>query len=185
MLEYDYVKFDKFVPDHVCDTLINVFGDWKQGKVQSEFDQNDIKKIRDCEISWISNHFWLSSFYKIMIDANVSSGLNFNIKGVENMQLTRYDAPSGHYDFHMDGNGYFSTRDDGLVRKLSMTCLLNDPKDFEGGNFTFRASNDEYSVDLNKGDVIIFPSYLLHKVSQVTKGSRCSLVVWALGEPFR
>ena len=85
----------------------------------------------------------------------------------------------------MDGNGYFSTRDDGLVRKLSMTCLLNDPKDFEGGNFMFRASNEEYSVDLNKGDVIIFPSYLLHKVSQVTKGSRCSLVVWALGEPFR
>ena len=66
-----------------------------------------------------------------------------------------------------------------------MTCLLNDPKDFEGGNFMFRASNEEYSVDLNKGDVIIFPSYLLHRVSQITKGSRYSLVVWALGEPLR
>ena len=120
-----------------------------------------------------------------MIDPNVSSCLNFNLKGVENMQLTRYDAPSGHYDFHMDGNGYFSTRDDGLVRKLSMTCLLSDPSEFEGGVFEMTSGKTgTFNIDLEKGDIVIFPSYKLHRVSPVTKGVRHSMVAWGHGRAF-
>ena len=87
-------------------------------------------------------------------------GLNFQIDGVDHLQLTKYVAPSGHYDYHIDGNGY--TEGNSKVRKISMTCLLND--DFEGGDFNFRISK-EYTVSMKQGDIIFFPSYFPHKVT--------------------
>ena len=112
--------------------------------------------------------------------ANIDSGLNFQIDGVDHLQLTKYSAPSGHYNYHIDGNGY--TESNSKVRKLSMTCLLND--DFEGGDFNFRIS-EEYSVKMEQGDVLFFPSYFPHRVTPVTKGVRYSLVTRFVGEPLR
>ena len=36
-----------------------------------------------------------------------------------------------------------------------------------------------------RGSIIIFPSFVWHRVAPVTKGTRYSLVVWSLGYPFR
>jgi len=38
---------------------------------------------------------------------------------------------------------------------------------------------------LSKGSIIVFPSFLWHRVKPVTKGTRYSLVVWNLGYPFK
>lgn len=38
---------------------------------------------------------------------------------------------------------------------------------------------------MGRGSVIIFPSYVWHRVKPVTRGKRYSLVVWNLGHPFR
>ena len=38
---------------------------------------------------------------------------------------------------------------------------------------------------LPQGSIVIFPSYLWHRVTPVTKGVRYSLVIWNLGYPFR
>ena len=38
---------------------------------------------------------------------------------------------------------------------------------------------------LPKGSIIVFPSFLWHRVKPVTKGVRYSLVVWNLGYPFK
>jgi predicted 2-oxoglutarate/Fe(II)-dependent dioxygenase YbiX len=38
---------------------------------------------------------------------------------------------------------------------------------------------------LNKGSILIFPSYTAHKVNAVTKGQRYSLVCWICGYPWR
>ena len=87
----------------------------------------------------------------------------------------------------------------GLIRKLSITVLLND--DYEGGEFQFKFANEKMK-GLDKvgrglktntltppmkgtGSVIVFPSYQLHRVKPVTKGTRYSLVGWACGPPFK
>ena len=181
MKEFDYWRIPKFIPDCVCDTLVQSYGDWQHGTIDNDIVE---EKVRESDIAWIRDPFWMTSFFKIMSDINEVSGLNFNIQRVEHLQLTRYVAPAGHYDFHMDSNGYTSRQEDGLTRKLSMSVLLNDSSEFEGGDFTFYVSAEPYSVDMGKGDIIVFPSYNLHKVSQVTKGTRYSLVVWALGNPI-
>ena len=67
-------------------------------------------------------------------------------------------------------------------RKISAVVLLND--DYEGGKLEIDGKNLEGTV--GAGNVIIFPSYMLHKVQEVIKGTRNSLVVWGIGEePFK
>ena len=38
---------------------------------------------------------------------------------------------------------------------------------------------------LSKGSIIVFPSFVWHRVKPVTKGTRYSIVMWNLGYPFK
>ena len=67
------------------------------------------------------------------------------------------------------------------VSKLSLTIILND--DFEGGEFEFH-NNHSPIKENGVGTAIVFPSYLVHRVRPITKGTRYSLVSWFCGEPF-
>ena len=102
------------------------------------------------------------------------------------MQITKYKK-NGHYEFHQDGNGfsrYDNTENKFLhnkTRKLSMTIVLNE--DYEGGEFEF--FQDINLIKEKMGTVIVFPSYMVHKVRPITKGTRYSLVAWFCGEPFK
>ena len=73
------------------------------------------------------------------------------------------------------------------VRKLSMTVLLNES--FEGGDFEFASYGKEEStitpLEMKQGDVVVFPSFMEHRVAPITKGIRYSLVTWFLGPPFK
>ena len=66
-----------------------------------------------------------------------------------------------------------------------MICLLNEKSEFEGGDFEMLVKSNADKIELNKGDVVVFPSYFLHRVSPVTKGTRYSVVAWALGDMIR
>ena len=183
---FDYWKVPKYIPDHVCDVLLSNYTNWQTGKINSGRGGEEVTS-RSSDVIWIKEEFWLSTFFKIMSDINGWSGLNFDITGVQDLQLTRYVAPAGHYDFHIDGNGYTRPPNNNLVRKLSASVLLTDPKNFEGGEFEFKFGNNstDFTVDMDKGDIILFPSYILHRVRPVTEGTRYSLVIWACGKPLR
>jgi len=81
----------------------------------------------------------------------------------------------------------------GLCRKISVTINLNPEGSYEGGNLKFdwgrhaREDNQYYECTeiRPQGSVIVFPSHLYHCVTPVTKGTRYSLVLWALGRPFK
>ena len=80
----------------------------------------------------------------------------------------------------------------GKVRKLSMTINLNEPGEYEGGNLKFDFGPHaggkrfhEVTEIRPQGSIIVFPSYVYHQVTPVTKGTRYSLVLWSLGQPFK
>ena len=81
----------------------------------------------------------------------------------------------------------------GKVRKISTTINLNVPGDYEGGNlkFDFGMHTDNISrfhecTEIRpQGSMIVFPSFLPHCVTPVTSGTRYSLVLWSLGDPFQ
>lgn len=77
------------------------------------------------------------------------------------------------------------------VRKLSMTVNLNRPEDYDGGELEFDYGshfvNRFYTCEEIKpqGSIIVFPSFIYHQVKPVTRGTRYSLVMWRLGQPFK
>ena len=81
----------------------------------------------------------------------------------------------------------------GKVRKLSVTINLNEPGEYEGGllNFDYgpHSTDGERYKECTEikpqGSIIVFPSFLHHQVTPVTKGTRYSLVLWITGRPFR
>jgi PKHD-type hydroxylase len=110
-----------------------------------------------------------------------SETFKFNLSEITSeLQYTEYDESyQGHYDSHLDmGPGESSNR------KLSIVIQLSDPLEYEGGELQIFQGGNPRICDKSKGSIIIFPSYLLHKVTPVTKGTRRSLVLWVSGPPF-
>ena len=103
-----------------------------------------------------------------------------DIRITENAQFTEYPE-GGFYDWHMDCD--VNMQHEPPVRKISMTLLLNDPKEFEGGDLELMAPGK--FADLKQGHAICFAAFLNHRVAPVTRGMRQSLVVWFGGKAFR
>jgi PKHD-type hydroxylase len=103
-----------------------------------------------------------------------------DIQVTENAQFTEYPE-GGFYDWHMDCDT--NMEHEPPVRKISMTLLLNDPSEFEGGDLELMAPGK--FAELKQGHAIIFASFLNHRVNPVTRGIRQSLVCWFGGKPFR
>lgn len=155
--------------------------------------QADLKEeIRKSKVSFynrnVNTNWFFEKINQVIEDVN-EHHFNFILNGYTTFQYTEYHSSElGKYDFHMDvvlGKG--STADQFLTRKLSLIMMLNDPmNDFEGGDFLIADSGDEPTkVEFKKGRIILFPSFIIHKVTPVTKGIRKTLVTWVLGPKFR
>ena len=103
-----------------------------------------------------------------------------DIQITEQAQFTEYPV-GGFYDWHMDCD--VNMAHEPPVRKISMTVLLNDPLEFEGGDLELMSPGK--FKKLKQGHAIIFASFLNHRVAPVTRGVRQSLVMWFGGTPFR
>ena len=103
-----------------------------------------------------------------------------DIRITENAQFTEYPV-GGFYDWHMDCD--VNMEHEPPVRKISMTLLLNDPSEFEGGDLELMSPGK--FKKLEQGHAITFASFLNHRVNPVIRGVRQSLVVWFGGKPFR
>jgi PKHD-type hydroxylase len=84
----------------------------------------------------------------------------------------------GHYDWHTDlGNKV-------CHRKLSFTIQLSDSSEYEGGDIEFIGSNVDKNALRQKGVCIIYPSFIPHKITKITKGTRHAIVGWIHGPTF-
>jgi len=155
------------------------------------------KKKRISNVSWL-NETWIYKEILPYVDmANKNAGWNFSLDVPEVCQFTKYKK-NQFYDWHCDSNTipYNDKKDEqrfGKVRKLSMTCSLTNPNDYKGGELEFDFRNQDKcgkkffrkcTEILSKGSIVVFPSFVWHRVNPITKGTRYSLVTWNLGRPF-
>ena len=70
-------------------------------------------------------------------------------------------------------------------RKLSLSVQLTDPERYGGCDLEFQAGNRIETAPRDRGAVIAFPSYVLHRVTPCGKGTRKALVAWTTGPQFR
>jgi PKHD-type hydroxylase len=138
--------------------------------------------IRESQIAWLYGNdieFAFRSVTDSILNIN-NQFFNFDLFGLaEGFQFTRYDAPTGHYGMHIDKSL------NGTVRKLSLTIQLSSPEDYEGGELVLQTGLEPDLMPKELGKMIVFPSYVLHEVRPVTKGTRYSLVAWITGKPFK
>ena len=175
-----------FTPNQ-CKMIIDAGHQFTQEKAQvgSGKDGHDTKK-RVTTISWIPFDQLTQMYDKI---ENQLSSVNLNhfmfdgIKITEPAQFTVYPE-GGFYDWHIDLSAYGHTGQQ-PIRKISMTCLLSDPSEFSGGDLLFSDISEYNPTPLKQGQAIFFASFLRHKVTPITKGTRKSLVMWFGGPPFK
>lgn len=104
-----------------------------------------------------------------------------DIYGIEgNIQLARYDSSEqGFYDWHTD------FADIAPLRKISISIQLSRPEDYEGGDLELLFCGQPLKVEKTRGALIAFPSFAVHRVTPVTRGTRWSLVAWIAGNRWR
>jgi PKHD-type hydroxylase len=178
MLKHTYWLWDSEISKDICNSIVSSTK-WDSGEdsvIGEEPIVNHSK--RKSNIVWsprLSLIWCLCNAY--IQTANASAEWQFYLHDLPPIQLTEY-ADDGHYDWHADT---YAPNENGMQRKLSVSILLNDPNEFEGGEFEFRNCKPE----LKQGSILVFPSFLDHKVMPVTSGTRYSAVGWMEGPAFR
>ena len=197
-----YWYFQSAVPARICDEIVKygksisdqmaVTGGYGQGKNLNKKQIKDLKQKRDSNIVWMNDRWIYKEIQPYVHQANANAGWNFQWDFSESCQFTKYEKGQ-FYDWHCDS----SEKEGPKIRKISMTCQLTDGSEYEGGELEFDFRNyDPHMRDeskhriqckeiLPKGSIIVFPSFVWHRVKPVTSGTRYSLVVWHLGRPFR
>jgi PKHD-type hydroxylase len=142
-------------------------------------------EIRKAKVGWLEFTTETGWLYERL--AFVGRQLNgkfydFDLHGfVEPMQYTVYTSENAHYSWHMDKGNLNSA-----PRKLSMVIQLSDPTEYEGGDLELMTGADNVStVERKKGLIVSFPSWIMHRVTPVTAGTRKSLVCWVAGNKFK
>ena len=165
---------------------------WKDHK-------DELHKTRKSKVCFL-NEYWINNIIcPFVSDANRNGGWNFSLTEVESSQFTHYTSDNSFYGWHQDEhsivypNDHHNVNFRNKIRKLSCSVLLSEPNTYEGGDFDFaipmaKHANLMYKKitlkSLEVGTMIVFPSFTLHRVNPVTKGTRYSLVVWALGPTY-
>lgn len=136
------------------------------------------KEVRDANVHPFPLNELTEPLYRkiMMIVEYANQQYGFDIDGIPHeFQLLRYE-PGGHYNWHMDMGGANGDR------KISVVVFLTDPSEYEGGELEVISAG---KLPREQGTVATFPSYMMHTVNPVTKGTRWTLVSWITGTPFR
>ena len=201
-----YWYFQSAIPTRICDEIVKYgksiqdemavtggLGDKKLNQKQIK----DLKKKRDSNIVWMSDRWVYKEIQPYVHQANANAGWNFQWDFSEACQFTKYKKGQ-YYDWHCDSwervYNMPNTPSHGKIRKLSVTLTLSDPKDYKGGEleFDFRNLDPDKKPNIRKckeilpkGSLVVFPSFVWHRVCPVKSGERKSLVIWNLGWPFK
>jgi len=194
-LLYSYWFFEKALTEEQCDNLLKL--KQKNQLETGTIDENVISKNkRKSNVFFTSEPFIYEYVKPWVVTANENAGWNFQFDWGEPAQFTEYKK-DGHYGWHMDSfKKPWNRKDypnfDGKIRKLSVTVTLSEPKEYEGGDLEFAFLEPDKQNEIvtekgfrKKGSIIVFPSFVWHRVTPVTKGTRNSLVVWWLGHLFK
>ena len=193
-----------FTPSECTNIIKIALNNWteEEGTISNFKDLN----WRNTTLFFPSEAAKKSDWFKKISDNIMSfnkDSYGFDISGmVEPPCMMRYMAPdinpnkkAGKYDWHMDiGPSSIS-----CTRKLSYSILLNVGK-YKGGELEFHLGRGDEVPDSEMnilssrpnqtgadalGSMILFPSYFVHRVLPVTKGTRYAIVGWMNGNSFR
>ncbi len=143
----------------------------------------DVDNVRKSKVKWMHiderSHWVYDKIKNFVMEANEI--WKFDLKSIiDSIQYTEYYDDGGHYGWHMDiGPGSINHR------KISVTVQLSDPSEYDGGDFELWTGSGIQTLPKIKGSVLLFPSFMIHRVTPVTRGVRRSLVLWVGGSSYK
>ena len=188
----DYIRvYDNILNKETLNVFLRICGENpnfnEAGITRSKEEPNFVnKQIRDVK-SWglvnigeesITNVFW-ANYFSFKFSESIKKysqdiGNSFFDFSIKDIQVLRYEK-NGKYNFHVDHGAL-------VPRTFSCIYFLND--DYEGGElcFKFPGNPQELIIEKKANRMIAWPSNFLypHAVKPVTKGTRYSVVSWAL-----
>lgn len=157
---------------------------WSEAEVYSPDyygGDSEVRRTKTRELKDRETYGWL---YDIVTGVFTSANeqMRYDIAPAMNdpIVLLRYDADDeGYFQWHAD------TMPFDMTRKMTVLVPLSDPSEFEGGSLQFLQNGALAEIKQEPGRPVVFPSWLIHQVTPVTKGRRYSLVAWIRGPNWR
>ncbi|RYZ11351.1 MAG: Fe2+-dependent dioxygenase [Alphaproteobacteria bacterium] len=92
--------------------------------------------------------------------------------------FNRYDVGM-KFGAHVDNAIRFIAGPNIRVRTdLSATLFLSEPEDYDGGELVIEDTYSTQSVKFAAGDMVLYPATSLHRVEEITRGSRWASFFW-------
>ncbi len=148
--------------------LLNETAHWQDGKETAGLAASTVKVNQ--QLNQQSDEY---ESIRMIVEEALIKNLLFNsftvAKKIHSILVSKTDV-GGKYGEHVD-NAFIN----GKRTDLSFTIFLNNPRDYDGGILT---SDMFDGVKLNAGDAIVYPSFTLHEVTEVTRGTRLVCCGW-------
>ena len=167
--------YEDFLNPGQVKAIIDKPVEWEQGKTLG----TEVATMRIVKLADITHYINLRNIVYDCIKELNAQTFNYDITRINQMNLLRYDV-GGKYDYHQDVN--YSSQEH---RKITFIIQLSDPNEYEGGTLEFRDGPFKGEGFKKMGSIMIFPSFLYHRITPVTKGIRHSIVGWAVGPRWR
>lgn len=190
---YAYHLQETAVPPALCELISGIYGAGSEAEIYSPLQGSRVDvTTRRSKVEYLEADHWLAGLMRHIIWAANERVWQYDLTVVQVVQLTKY-GPGDLFTWHKDSPDAPYGEESrpqwrGLTRKLSATLLLSHEKEYEGGNLRLK---DEYAYVWQdpgfrtQGGAVVFPSNMLHEVTELTFGERRSVVAWALGPPLR
>jgi len=92
--------------------------------------------------------------------------------------FNRYDIGM-KFGAHVDNAIRFIAGPNIRVRTdLSATLFLTEPEDYDGGELVIEDTYGSQSIKFAAGDMVLYPATSLHRVEEITRGSRWASFFW-------
>ena len=180
-MKYSYIYYENAVPPELCDQLILSFNNeyFMPATIGVGVSENVDVKIRKTNVQWAPKYSLVeSTLVRFILQANQDASWNFDITEPEKTQIAKY-SETHFYSQHMD-----CYIEENLVsqRKISASLLLSKEDEYEGGDLIIL---NETVKTKKQGSIIVFPSFMTHQVTPVTRGVRYSAVCWMAGPKWK
>ena len=191
----DPCKLTKFyqvpsgLPKEVLDSLCKQCEGFEETMIPSQVptpsgEQIVDENVRISKTHWIPTDHWIAAVMAHIVREANNNLFKFDLtRWASAIQYTVYDEKGSNYTWHVDSasSDFFGNE----VRKLSISLLLSDPQDYEGGELQLLNAGKMYSYRVPRGTAVVFPSLTTHRVRPLKSGIRRSLVGWFGGPGLR
>jgi PKHD-type hydroxylase len=180
IINQKYWLYESAISKKQCELILSET-DWSvkhTGEFMRDGQSVSNEDIRETSVTFVPPHSVVGCILNTHLLNINAYQWNYNITRIQDVQIGHYKK-DGHYDWHVDVT---APDEHNMQRKLSAVLMLSEPDEYEGGLLEIK---DVEMPVLKQGTLIVFPSFMKHRVTKVTKGNRFTAVAWAVGPAFR